>query len=170
MLTLAARALVGFIVGVVAAHSAIAREPSLEICLEATGPADVIRFACDRAISLPTTVGVTRATILVRRAQLLLATGRFDGALADVADAIATNPHSATARNLRGLLRHRLGDLPAALGDFGYAATLNPYYADPHGYRAAVLFQLNRRKQALAEAEKALSISHLLRAYGVKNT
>ena len=158
MLTLAARALGGLIVGVVAAHSAMAREPSLEICLEGTGPADVLRFACDRAISLPTTVGATRATILVRRAQLLFVTGRFDGALADVADAIATNPHSATARNLRGLLRHRLGNLETALGDFGYAATLNPYDAEPHGYRAAVLFQLNRRKAATAAAEKALSI------------
>ncbi len=154
----ATRTLGIFIVGVFAAHSAMAQEPSVAACFEGIGPPDALRFACDRALSLPTTVGATRATMLVRRARLLSAVGRFGAAQADVADAIATNPHSATARNLRGLLRHRHGDLEGALGDFGYAATLNPYDAEPHGYRAGVLLQLDRRKEALANAEKALSI------------
>ena len=154
----ATRALGLFILAVFAAHSAMAQDPSLEICLEGNGPADALRFACDRAISLPTTIGATRATILVRRAQLLAGTGRVDDALVDVAAAIATNPHSGTARNLRGLLRHRQGDLQGALSDFGYAASLNPYDADPLGHRAAVLFQLNRRSEALAHVEKALSV------------
>ena len=154
----AIRALGILIVGVCAAHSAMAQEASLQNCLEGNGPAEALRFACDRAISLPTTVGATRATILVRRAQLLAASGRFDAALADATDAIATNPHSTTARNLRGLLRHRQGDLDGALSDFADAASLNPYDADPLGHRAAVLFQLNRRSEALAHAEKALSV------------
>ena len=148
-----------FVAAVVAAHTALAQDADLEICLEGKGSLSALGLACERALSLPTTRGATRATLLVRRAGLFAAEGNVDDALADLAAAVAANPYSAAAHNLRGLLRHRRGDIDGALSDFASAASLNPHDGEPHGHWAALLLQLKRSEEAIAHAEKALSLA-----------
>lgn len=146
------------VAGAFATPTAMAQNVLFETCLEANGPPDALRFACSRALSLPEVSAATRATLLVRRAQLHASARRSSDALSDIAAALNANPYSASAYRLRGLLRHHDGDTNGALADFAKAIALNPHDARPHSHKAAVLLQLNRRTQATAAALQALSI------------
>lgn len=145
-------------VGIFAMDAAKAQNMLSETCLEASGPPDALHFACTQALDLPGTSAISKATILVRRAQLRAEMGRGNDALKDVDAALKANPFSASAYRLRGLLRHHQGDTAGALADFADAVRLNPHEAAPHGHQAAVLLQLGRPAESSVAALHALSI------------
>jgi tetratricopeptide (TPR) repeat protein len=127
-----------------AVADAVAHDQASEACLEGNGAPDALVFACGRALFANGNHGVTRATLLVRRAQLLTTMGRKREAERDIAAALDANPYSAGAYNLRGLIRHQAGATTGALADFAKSAELNPHFAEPLSQRAALLLQLNR--------------------------
>jgi tetratricopeptide (TPR) repeat protein len=75
---------------------------------------------------------------------------KLDLAIAQLTLELRRNPKNAAAFSKRGIVRQRIGDLPAALADFERALALDPNLTEARYHRGAALEQ----KGDLAGAEK----------------
>lgn len=112
--------------------------------------------ACDYALH-----GVhepaSRATLLIARARAQLLNGHAAGALADADGALAANPASAAAHDLRGLALQRLERADDAAEAFAQAIALAPFDADARVHRAAMYFSFSATDRARRDIEDALA-------------
>jgi tetratricopeptide (TPR) repeat protein len=110
------------------------------------------------------------AAALLFRTFIKYATNDYAGALADCNLALAADPNSADAFNLRGLVEQNRqpADRPAALADFTQAITLDPRFTLAHLNRASVYLQqgINSADQAIADFSQAINLDpHLAAAF-----
>lgn len=90
--------------------------------------------------------------------QLAIEKGDYALALAAVSEALAADPRSANALNLRGIALRRLGRVTEAIGSYREALALRPRYAQVH-YNLAIAHEKHRNpKEALASYRRAVEL------------
>ncbi|MFJ6623194.1 tetratricopeptide repeat protein [Kitasatospora sp. NPDC091335] len=100
-----------------------------------------------------------RARLLHNRAQLRLALGDPDRALADLDTVIAQDPQNAEYYVDRAALHRATGRPDAAIADYGTAIRLGPHLPEAYYNRAETHTDLGRPQAALADLDRALRIA-----------
>lgn len=93
------------------------------------------------------------AAPLVAEVPVLLGQGRIAEAAERADAAVALDPQSADAWNMRGSVAHAAGKVDAALEGYGKALELQPSHVDARVARAALLVDLKRQDEALADLD-----------------
>lgn len=101
----------------------------------------------------------SRATLLNASARAQLRTGRADAALDDADAALANNPYSAAAHDLRGIALQQLRRTDDAAAAFAEAIALAPFDADARVHRAALHFSLGAVDAAREDLHAALGFA-----------
>ena len=99
---------------------------------------------------------------LNERGSALLASGRFEEALASFDKALTLEPNYAQALNSRGAVLHALGRSEEALVSLDKALTIQPDYVRASNNRGVVLLARNRIEDALTSFDKALALQPAL--------
>jgi tetratricopeptide (TPR) repeat protein len=92
------------------------------------------------------------------RADLHLALGQFDRAIADYSKAIEMAPREASYYNYRAWAYFKAGKAAKGLPDAKKALELQPNYARALDTRASIFEALGRREEAIADFRRALTI------------
>lgn len=98
------------------------------------------------------------STFHTMRALALMATGRLDGALAALDDALAIDPKAADALLTRAQLRFDRGDLRGALLDTESAIKAYPAAEQPWNLRVAIAERAGRPDLAVSAARASLRL------------
>jgi len=101
---------------------------------------------------------IHRLVLRANRAQLKIALGRPEEALADLDAAIAADPGYPDYYIDRGNLLHRLGRLEEARADYETAMRVGPPFPEAYYNRAEILFALGDHDGALADLDYALEL------------
>ena len=91
-------------------------------------------------------------------ANVHLAAGRLDEALAGYEAVVAQAPDLPEVHHNLGVASKRKGDLARAEAEFRKAAELDPDFAEPHGALAVILAQAGKLDEAIVEAEMAVEL------------
>ncbi|MEV7598283.1 tetratricopeptide repeat protein [Kitasatospora sp. NPDC089797] len=100
-----------------------------------------------------------RARLVHNRAQLHLALGRPDRALADLDTVIGQDPQNAEYYVDRAALHRAAGRPDDAIADYGTAIRLGPHLPEAYYNRAETHTDLGRPEAALADLDRALRIA-----------
>jgi len=138
------------------------------------GNAERAAEALDQAINRSRDDFVFRAEALTFRAGLDKDPAKR---LADLDEAIRTNPRAPAPLRLRGALRAGQEKYDQALADFDAAIKLDPDNASVHEERAKVLIELKRYDEALSSLDTAAKLApksvgplvHRARIYGIQS-
>ncbi|WP_424951789.1 tetratricopeptide repeat protein [Deinococcus sp.] len=112
----------------------------------------------DSAVT-PAPDGSARARLLLRKAELLAASGKARDAVLAAGDAVAADSRNAAAQARLGEYRYARNDRPGALAAWKAAATLEPKNALYLANQAVVELALGQNVQAAADARKAGGLS-----------
>ena len=102
--------------------------------------------------------GQHRSVLAYNRAQLLVAVGRLDEALAAYDDVIAGDPHHSEYYFERASVLRRLGRTGEAMRDYDAAIEASPPYPEPHVNKADLAAELGDLDVALAELSYVIEL------------
>jgi tetratricopeptide (TPR) repeat protein len=100
-----------------------------------------------------------KATARKRLAEICLAGGRFDEAVANYQQLVRVLPNDEAVRNDMGIALAQVGKLGEATACFQQALSLNPQYAKAHNNLGIVLAREGRLEEALARYRQSLSLN-----------
>ncbi len=95
---------------------------------------------------------------LAHRGYMLLEKERYPDAIRDLTKAIALKPDVRHCHRWRAHCYQEVGQLDKALMDANQAVLLLPNDGRPYNQRAAILMEMNRPKEALADFDRTLAI------------
>ncbi len=107
----------------------------------------------------PAPDGSARARLLLRKAELLAASGKARDAVLAAQDAVSADSKNAAAQAGLGALRYARNDRPGALTAWKAAVALNPKNGLYLANQAVVELALGQNSQAAADARQAASLS-----------
>ncbi|HTR85589.1 MAG TPA: tetratricopeptide repeat protein [Reyranella sp.] len=116
---------------------------------------DVVRRVASALVS---TLRSHQADELVKQANALYRSKRFDEALPAYDRAVAQQPEHAGAFANRGAALHRLGRFEEALADHDRAIALRPSHSEALSNRGVTLRELGRFDEALDACERAIAL------------
>ncbi|MFH1919808.1 MAG: tetratricopeptide repeat protein [Planctomycetota bacterium] len=120
------------------------------------GDADRARKALDQAVEQSAEEPAFRAKVLTLRAGLRVDPGEK---LADLDEAVRTNPRDVAAIRVRGLVHGEREENEKALADFDQALQLEPDHAPTIEERAKVLIEMKRYDEAMAGLDEAQKLA-----------
>ena len=99
------------------------------------------------------------------------AKGDIDGAIADFAIAIMTDPQFAMAYNNRGIARERRGDTDGAIADYTKAIEINPRLSEAYANRCQALLAQRDLRGAITDCDEAIKLNpRLAQAYNSRGS
>ena len=135
-------------------------DPSAIELLPSAGPGlvDDLRHAAEAMAGPPPDPEPSPVPRMLTRAVLLSVLGESAEAEDQASDAVLVAPDAALPRLVRARLRHRSGDLDAALADLDAALSLRPDDTDARTLRGQILAESGRPAEALAELNRSQAI------------
>jgi tetratricopeptide (TPR) repeat protein/DNA-directed RNA polymerase subunit RPC12/RpoP len=95
----------------------------------------------------------------VRKAEILISSGRVPEALSELNKALGNNPNSAEIYFYRAFCNAQMRQMQNALSDFDKALELNPTFAEAYFFRAQCRYFLQDKQGAIKDFDKTLEIN-----------
>jgi tetratricopeptide (TPR) repeat protein len=126
-------------------------------CATSQDPKTVVA-ACTRVLAAKGVKDDVRAVALANRGSGKRKLADYDGAIADLTEAIALNPKIGTAFFNRGVAYYRKSDAKNAMADFSEAIRLSPTDLNALVNRSIVHIDLGDHASALADMDAAIQL------------